>query len=325
MSSDSDGEEHSAIGALLGGSWELTQKILQTLSFREVANCRRVCRTWSAVGDKILEKRRRLHFLTIHPYSVPTTEGKVNMVEAEETPSQIIDAFFNHLVSKPHYCIGFCNEKWLTRTDIFKNGNSKGIMLCEYLESSLGCDYCLVCADGIVGTVEHSYQGHWLDDNKSLNNSIMDFINFDNHDDSADNIMKNNNGQQNDSSGTDENNSNDENIEEYANSTCSYGSKRKLEKSVGYSIEVESQSISTIVEADALTLLLIPKHPGVKITFFYVEEDRFIQKYPNCSHSMSRTTCIEYIINEYTYIMTVATIQKLKNLILYQIASKSSF
>lgn len=265
------------------------------------------------MGEKILGKRRRLHFLTIHPYSVPTTEGKVNIVEVGNSPRQIVNGFFNHLVSKPHYCIGFCNEKWLTRTDIFKDGNSKDIMLCEYLDASLGCDYCLVCADGIVGTVEQSYQGHWLDDNKTLNNSIMEFIKFDK-----------NNRAQNDSgtSGTDESNSNDEQNE--GSSSCSSESKRKKEKSVGYSIEVESQSISTSVEADAITLLLIPKHPGVKITFFHIEEDKFRKKYRSHGYSNMQEN-ISVSAEEFNDVISLPAEERLKALLFFDTSQDEKF
>lgn len=54
------------------------QKIFENLNFHEISRLRSVCKTWADVGAKILEKRRRLHYLTIHPHDIPTTEGKVS-------------------------------------------------------------------------------------------------------------------------------------------------------------------------------------------------------------------------------------------------------
>lgn len=55
------------------------QKILENLSFHEVAKLRLVCRTWADVGEMILAKRRPLHYFTIHPHCIPTTLGKVHV------------------------------------------------------------------------------------------------------------------------------------------------------------------------------------------------------------------------------------------------------
>ena len=37
--------------------------------------------------------------------------------------------FFERIVSKPRYCIGFCNEDWLDRGDIFGKDKEKGMYL----------------------------------------------------------------------------------------------------------------------------------------------------------------------------------------------------
>lgn len=45
----------------------------------------------------------------------------------ELSPSSLFEGFFEHIVSRPRYCIGFCNEDWLSRTDIFSKKGENGV------------------------------------------------------------------------------------------------------------------------------------------------------------------------------------------------------
>lgn len=172
-----EGQGDSPIGNLLCGSWELVQKILENLSYYEVSKLRLVCRIWADVGEMILAKRRPLHYLTIHPHCIPTTHGKVAIGEA--SPASLLEGFFMHIVSKPRYCLAFCNANWLYRTDIFDHtGRTVPITITEYLHERLplSCDLGVVSATGIIGTVETAYQGHWLQCARNMNQEILNFL-----------------------------------------------------------------------------------------------------------------------------------------------------
>ncbi|XP_068204673.1 uncharacterized protein [Palaemon carinicauda] len=115
----------AGVGDLLSGSWELTLRIFENLSFREVARLRAVCKLWADVGAKILERRRKLHYLTVHPHNVSTTEGKV--IISNTPPVTLFEKFFEYIVSKPRYCIGFCNEDWIHKGEVFTRDREKGV------------------------------------------------------------------------------------------------------------------------------------------------------------------------------------------------------
>ncbi|KAK7085103.1 hypothetical protein SK128_010709 [Halocaridina rubra] len=279
------------VGDLLSGSWELTQRIFENLSFREVARLRAVCKLWADVGAKILEKRRKLHYLTVHPHNIPTTEGKVSI--NGKSPSSLFEEFFEHIVSKPRYCVGFCNEDWLSRVDVFSREKEKEqITLTQYISSSLpsSCDFALISATGIIGTVEQNYQGHWLESANRLNREMLSFL-----------LNKENRGKRPNKrrrrSNSQEPSENESEMQDMASITdgaaidvqnpfnSSESSSALTESSnastkrstVGYSIEVEARWNPSQRQADAVTLLLIPHHPGVKMKFFHILEDNFVK------------------------------------------------
>ncbi|ROT79123.1 uncharacterized protein [Penaeus vannamei] len=282
---------YNRIGDILSGSWELTQRIFENLSFREVARLRAVCRTWADVGAKILEKRRRLHYLTIHPHSIPTTEGKVTI--GELSPSSLFEGFFEHIVSRPRYCIGFCNEDWLSRTDIFsKKGENGKLTLAQYLHGSLPktCEFGLFSATGIIGTVENNYQGHWLESANNLNHIILSFLHDEEKDGqkakrscrrrSSDEIQSREDLAESASPVVSDQSASASSNNSSQASAASAKEEANVKRSrVGYSIEVEARWSTSLRQADAVSLLLIPHHPGVKLKFFSISMESFLKRF----------------------------------------------
>lgn len=304
----------SAIGNLLCGSWELVQKILENLSYYEVSKLRLVCRIWADVGEMILAKRRPLHYLTIHPHCIPTTHGKVAIGEA--SPASLLEGFFMHIVSKPRYCLAFCNANWLYRTDIFDHtGRTVPITITEYLHERLplSCDLGVISATGIVGTVETAYQGHWLQCAQNMNQEILNFL-----------------------EGTDDTppckpskRARTEKTEEVvgAEETCGAGEQAKVAASeawrsnVGYSIEVE-QSSPAMTDADALSLIIIPHHPGVTMKFFDVSPVKFYSDFRGGNISSKKLVISEEEFNE---LMSLSPCDHLASLLLFDTCYDDNF
>ncbi|KAG7156569.1 F-box only protein 22-like [Homarus americanus] len=255
------------IGNVLSGSWELTQKIFENLSFREVSRVRSVCRTWADVGAKILEKRRKLHYLTIHPHSIPTTEGK------------------------PRYCLAFCSEDWSSKPEVFNIKEESGkLTLLQYLSGSLpsSCDFGLVSATGVIGTVENNYQGHCLESANNLNQEILSFL----HQKEPQGRKPNRWCRRSEESGsqkpeeTSQKTSPPQKEAASVNSSSSSSTdtkdvsvnKNEKRPCVGYSIEVEQISDS-MHQTDAVSLILIPHHPGVQLKFFNLCDVKFLKEY----------------------------------------------
>ncbi|XP_042203797.1 uncharacterized protein LOC121853605 [Homarus americanus] len=277
------------IGNVLSGSWELTQKIFENLSFREVSRVRSVCRTWADVGAKILEKRRKLHYLTIHPHSIPTTEGKVALGEA--TATGLFEGFFDHIVSKPRYCLAFCSEDWSSKPEVFNIKEESGkLTLLQYLSGSLpsSCDFGLVSATGVIGTVENNYQGHCLESANNLNQEILSFL----HQKEPQGRKPNRWCRRSEESGsqkpeeTSQKTSPPQKEAASVNSSSSSSTdtkdvsvnKNEKRPCVGYSIEVEQISDS-MHQTDAVSLILIPHHPGVQLKFFNLCDVKFLKEY----------------------------------------------
>lgn len=327
------------LGDVLSGSWELTQRIFENLSFREVARLRAVCKLWADVGAKILEKRRKLHYLTVHPHHVPTTEGKV--VIGGSSPSNMLEKFFEHIVSKPRYCIGFCNEDWLARADVFSRENEKeNVSLAQYLLGSLPstCDFQLVSASGIIGTVEQSYQGHWLESANSVNQEILSFLcrkeqegRIHSKRRRRTSLDKLSSDHERPGEATDTNDaaagvrvpavpSHESTSSDLAGNDI--GDNVRKRSCVGYSIEVEARWNQSSRQADAITLLLIPHHPGVKLTFFHISEDSFFKDYRR-----EEVNCDDLVITteEFNGVTSLSHDDDLKALLLFDVGLDEAF
>ncbi|XP_071525450.1 uncharacterized protein, partial [Panulirus ornatus] len=269
----------------------------ENLNFREVSRLRAVCKTWADVGAKILEKRRRLHYLTIHPHNIPTTEGKVAL--GETSPSSLFEGFFERIVSKPRYCLAFCNEDWLSRTDVFNGKDENGkLTLIQYINGSLpsSCEFGLVSATGVIGTVENNYQGHWLESANSMNQEVLSFLCGRDKEGRRPtgccwrpNTVEESGGQNQKEASQNTLSSQSKGVSTRSqNSTCcssseatdTSGNTNEKRSTVGYSIEVERDSTS-LRQADAVSLLLIPHHPGVQLKFFHICDEKFLRDYRN--------------------------------------------
>lgn len=44
----------------------------------------------------------------------------------ETSTASLFEGFFSHIVSKPRYCLAFCNANWLCRTDVFESNDKSG-------------------------------------------------------------------------------------------------------------------------------------------------------------------------------------------------------
>lgn len=352
------------IGNLLSGSWELTQNIFENLSFREVSRFRSVCRTWADVGAKILEKRRKLHYLTIHPHSIPTTEGKVALGEA--SPSSLFEGFFNHIVSKPSYCIAFCSEDWLSKPDVFNIKEEKGnLTLLEYISGSLPptCELGLVSATGVIGTVENNFQGHWLESATNMNQEILSYLcskekekhklnkwckrsnnseeiegkeeeeNLQNK--ISQNTLSQNASKSTSSQSTSSQSASSHNVSQNTisqSSSCSSSSGDAVtamknsdivkRSSVGYSIEVEGNNTSHR-QADAVSLLLIPHHPGVQLKFFKLCEETFFKDYRKDEDASCDNLTITG--SEFNQMTSVSQDDRVKALLIFDVGLDEGF
>nr|XP_045612307.1 uncharacterized protein LOC123766892 [Procambarus clarkii] len=377
------------IGNLLSGSWELTQKIFENLSYREVSRLRCVCRIWADVGSKILEKRRKIHYLTIHPHSIPTTEGKVALGEA--SPRCLFEGFFEHIVSKPRYCIAFCSEDWLSKPDVFNiKEKDENLTLLQYISGSLpsSCELGLVSATGVIGTVENNYQGHWLESASSMNQEILSYLygkekekrkpnkwskrhdntekmecqkkeeispnvpspNTSSQNISSQNISSTSTSSQNIPTNTSsqnilsnsslptisspnmspENTSQNEGVS--LGSSCSSSSDATntvvttgepvKRSSVGYSIEVEQNSTS-LRQADAVSVLLIPHHPGVQLKFFRICDEKFFKDFRKdedaCCENLTITA------DELNHLTSMSHDDQLKALLIFDAGLEEGF
>ncbi|MPC40944.1 hypothetical protein E2C01_034521 [Portunus trituberculatus] len=283
-------------------------KILENLSYYEVSKLRLVCRIWADVGEMILAKRRPLHYLTIHPHCIPTTHGKVAI--GEVTPASLLEGFFMHIVSKPRYCLAFCNANWLYRTDIFDHtGRKAPITISEYLHERLplSCDLGVVSATGIIGTVESAYQGHWLQCARSMNQEILNFL-----------------------EGTDDTpqckppkRARKEKTEEVVGGEGeAKGAVCEAKRSnVGYSIEVEQNS-PAMADADALSLIIIPHHPGVTVKFFDISPQKFYSEFRGGKILSNKLVISEEEFNE---LMSLSPCDHLASLLLFDTCYDNSF
>lgn len=138
------------------------------------------------------------------------------------------------------------------------------LTLAEYLHKALPqtCELGVVSATGIIGTVEMSYQGKWLKRAKKLNREILNYLEGAEDEEAAQCQPRKRMRRENE-------NKNEEEAE---------NPPQKAEKSwksnVGYSIEVEQYS-PAMVEADAVSIVTIPYHPGVKVNFFNISSQKF--------------------------------------------------
>ncbi|XP_064108193.1 uncharacterized protein LOC135216701 [Macrobrachium nipponense] len=321
----------AGVGDLLSGSWELTQRIFENLSFREVARLRAVCKLWADVGAKILERRRKLHYLTVHPHHVPTTEGKV--IISSTSPITLFEKFFEHIVSKPRYCIGFCNEDWLHKGDVFTRDREKEkVRLAQYILGSLPstCDFRLISASGIIGTVEQNYQGHLLESANSMNQELLSLLYSKDQEEGG--LNKNKDQEEgrpckrSRRCSTTESLDNDrpENSPDTSTSNESSlsGSENLNKSSVGYSIEVEARWNSSSTQAEAVTLLLIPHHPGVKLKFFHISEESFFKEY---RQEESSTEKLVITPEEFNGITSLSPEDDLKALLFFDVGLDEGF
>lgn len=166
------------------------------------------------------------------------------------------------------------------------------LTLAEYLRGSLPktCEFGLFSATGIIGTVENNYQGHWLESANNLNHIILSFL----HDEEKDGqrakrscLRRNSDETQarEDLSGLPSPTVSEQNASASPNpSSQSSGASAKEEANVkrsrvGYSIEVEARWSTSLRQADAVSLLLIPHHPGVKLKFFSISMESFLKRF----------------------------------------------
>ncbi|XP_050706561.1 uncharacterized protein LOC126991933 [Eriocheir sinensis] len=316
MASEGAGEPQggSPIGNLLCGSWELAQKILENLSFYEVAKLRLVCRTWADVGEMILAKRRPLHYLTTHPHCIPTTLGKVAL--AETSAVSLFDGFFSHIVSKPRYCLAFCNANWLSRTDVFettdKSGKKVPLTLAEYLHKALppSCELGVILATGIIGTVETAYQGNWLERAQTLNQEIFDFLEGAEDEDATQ-------GQPSKRIRRENENRNKEEAEKKTKKML-----KPWKSNVGYSIEVEQYS-PFMLEADAVSILTIPYHPGVRVNFFNISSQKFYSDFRGGRASAKKNLVISE--KEFNEMLSLSANEHMTALLLFETCYDNDF
>lgn len=138
--------------------------------------------------------------------------------------------------------------------------------LIEYLHETLplSCDLVVVSATGIIGTVETAYQGHWVECAQNMNQEILDFI------EGAEDKPQRRPFKR-------------ARKEKAAENALEAGEEAKVaceawKSNVGYSIEVEQNS-PAMTDADAVSLLIIPYHPGVKVQFFDISPEKFYSDY----------------------------------------------
>ncbi|KAK3872537.1 hypothetical protein Pcinc_022382 [Petrolisthes cinctipes] len=321
-----DSDSCIQIGNLLSGSWELTQKIFKTLSFREVSRVRGVCRTWADVGAKILEQRRRLHYLTIHPHGVLTTHGKFAVFES--STSSLFENFFEHLLSKPQYCLAFSSTEWFTRNLLASaDDNSKSnVTLVQNLKESLPatCELGVVCAVGVIGTVESSYQNHWRESGQQVNQEILSFLSGEEEREASKIVEEEKAGKRSvrtrgrmaaagrgAAEAPPHINKNSSNTTHTSNTTApsphptnnTIADKLTGQAGVGYSIEVERE--------EAVSLLLIPHHPGLQLKIFDLSDEKYIKN--PCKRMMGPTISQE----EFDQITGLSKQDSLKALLLF--------
>lgn len=168
--------------------------------------------------------------------------------------------------------------------------------LIQYINGSLPspCEFGLVCATGVIGTVENNYQGHWLESANSMNQEILSF--FCGREKRERRLtpccwrprtVKESGSQNQEELSQNTVSSQREGVSTRSqNSTCCSSSEatdtgvntNEKRSSVGYSIEVEQNSTS-LGQSDAISLLLIPHHPGVQLKFFHICDEKFLKEY----------------------------------------------
>ncbi|KAK4299968.1 hypothetical protein Pmani_027798 [Petrolisthes manimaculis] len=321
-----DSDSCIQIGNLLSGSWELTQKIFKSLSYREVSRVREVCRTWADVGVKILEQRRRLHYLTVHPHGVLTTHGKFAVFES--STSSLFENFFEHLLSKPQYCLAFSSTEWFTRNllaSVEDDNNKCNVTLVQNLKESLPatCELGVVCAVGVIGTVESSYQNHWRESGQQVNQEILTFLSGEDEKEAGKIVEEEKTDKRSvrtrgrmaaagkGAAEVPPHNNNSSNTTPTSNTTVPspYPTNNTIpdrltgQSGVGYSIEMEQE--------EAVSLLLIPHHPGLQLKIFDLSDEKYIKK--PCKRKMGPTISQE----EFDQITGLSKQDSLKALLLF--------
>ncbi|KAG0716856.1 F-box only protein 22 [Chionoecetes opilio] len=264
----------SAIGNLLSGSWELTQRN---------NGCPRPLQV--AIG--------------------------------EASPAVLFDNFFKHLLSKPRYCLAFCNANWVSRTDIFHHPTTKAPMtLIEYLRDTLplSCEVGVVSASGIIGTVEMAFQGHLLHCAQTMNQEILNFLEEGTEDALGRPAKRCRKEKRAEESGEAEGKV--DKVDKVDKVVC-----EAWKPHVGYSIEIEQNSRS-MVDPDAVSLLVIPHHPGVTMKFFDISPQKFYADYrggKTCSHKLLITE------GEFNELMCLSPCDHLTSLLLFDTCYDDNF
>lgn len=117
----------------------------------------------------------------------------------------------------------------------------------------------VVSATGIIGTVETAYQGHWVKSAQNMNQEIMNFI-----EDTEDKPQRR----------TSKRARKEKKVKAVEPVDKVKIACEAWKSNVGYSIEVEQNS-PAMTDADAVSLLIIPYHPGVRVQFFDISADKF--------------------------------------------------
>lgn len=138
------------------------------------------------------------------------------------------------------------------------------LTLTEYLHKVLppSCELGVILATGIIGTVETAYQGNWLERAQNLNQEIFDFLEGAKEEDATQSQPSKRIRRENETKNKEEGEKNPKEM------------LKPRKSNVGYSIEVEQYS-PFMLEADAVSILTIPYHPGVRVNFFNISSQKF--------------------------------------------------
>lgn len=164
------------------------------------------------------------------------------------------------------------------------------LTLVEYLHKALplSCELGVVLATGIIGTVETAYQGHWLECAQNMNQEILDFLEGTDEEDAAQcqpakRIRK------------DGKLKNEEETKEKPKKVSD-----PWKSNVGYSIEVEQYS-PAMLEADAVSVLVIPHHPGVNVKFFSVSPQKFYSDFVSLAQQCCQIRAQDLLNNHFEF------------------------